>query len=167
MNKTSHTTCNSAQKKQIPSLVSGLTLIEVLISIAILVFLTTVTLGAFRLMSGNERVSVEAKKVISAIEEARSKTLSSEGGQRFGVYLLINQAVLYEDPYVENNINNKIFYIEGGVDISSFSLSGGGNQVLFQRISGETDNDGTINFVSSSGRTKQIIIQKTGNAYIE
>ena len=146
---------------------NGLTLVEVLVSIAILVFLTTITLGALRLMSGNERVSVEAKKVVNAVEEARSKTLSSEGGQRFGVYIKAREVTLYEDPYVENNVNNKNFYIEGGVTVSSYTLAGGGDKILFKKVSGETDNDGVVVLTSSSGNTKQIIIQKTGNAYIE
>ncbi|MEK7120469.1 MAG: type II secretion system protein [Patescibacteria group bacterium] len=165
MNKISYTTFDSTQKKRMPSLVSGFTLIEVLFSIAILVLLSTIILSALRLLSGREKISTEAKKVIVAIEEARAKTISGEGGQRFGVYIMPNQLIIYEHPYLENNPNNKVLYLEGGISISSYTISGGGNQILFNKISGETNNDGTITLLSKSGDTKQINVQKTGSVY--
>ena len=144
----------------------GLTLVEILISIAILTFLFLFGLSAFRVFSGKEALSTEAKKITTAIEEARSKTLSSEGGERFGVYLLTNGIVVFQYPYVEGGLNNKNVSLERGVSISSYLLTGGGNQILFKKISGETDNNGSITLVSSR-ESKQIILEKTGLSYIQ
>lgn len=143
----------------------GITLLEILFTVAILVFLLSVTIGSMRLISGGQKLKAEAKKISTAVEEARSKTLSSEGGQRFGVRLGSDTVVIYEYPYTQNNVNNKTIHLERGVSILSYNLSGGGNEVLFNKISGETDNDGSI-VVSYSGSTKEIFIQKTGNSYL-
>jgi len=49
------------------------------------------------------------------------------------------------------------------VDTMATSLAGGGNDVIFNRLSGETGQSGTITVYSSAtGGTKIVTIYKTG-----
>ena len=70
MNKTSYTKCKNTQKKQIPSLVCGFTLIEIMVSVAVFSIVMTISSGSlFSVLDANAK-SQSQKSVMNNLNLA-------------------------------------------------------------------------------------------------
>jgi len=143
----------------------GFTLIEVLISIAILALITAVILGIFRLFDENRALSSATAGVISVIEKARQLTLFSKDSSQYGVHFDTNEVVIFKgDTFSAMDVNNITTKLHSKIFIEDISLNGGAPDLIFERLSGETEEYGTITIQSKadSSKTKVLIIEKTG-----
>ncbi|KKW44334.1 MAG: hypothetical protein UY94_C0026G0005 [Parcubacteria group bacterium GW2011_GWA2_56_21] len=73
----------------------GFTLIELLIALAILAILIAGIVSAFSGFTKAEAQKGAATGVLSLLETARSETLASKGGSRYGVHLDSSGATLF------------------------------------------------------------------------
>ncbi|MEK7120637.1 MAG: prepilin-type N-terminal cleavage/methylation domain-containing protein [Patescibacteria group bacterium] len=80
MNKTSHIKCSNAQKKQIPSLVSGFTLIELMVVIALIGILASVILASFSSVRERNR---DSKRLSDVREIQKALSLYQIDNGRF------------------------------------------------------------------------------------
>lgn len=144
---------------------SGLSLIEVVIGIVIVIILATIVAQKFSSFRQGQALSNSVDEVIAIINEARSRTLSGENGQPYGVHLQSDRAVLFAGTtYVANNSTNKAVVLDSAITISSISLQGGGSDVVFNQITGDTNQYGTL-IVKQSSTTlgqKTLTITKPG-----
>ncbi|MDP3725925.1 MAG: prepilin-type N-terminal cleavage/methylation domain-containing protein [bacterium] len=148
----------------------GFTLIEIIIATSILLFVSILGMAAFSSFKGSADISSAADTTLTYLIQARSKTLSAENGTHYGVHVESGKIVLYQGAvYVAGGPGNEEITIPKTVDFYSVSLNGGGNNILFKKLSGETDNYGTIGIrlKSDTSRMKTIIIRETGLATIE
>lgn len=145
----------------------GITMLEILIVIAIITIISTIVvlnLSSFR----NERaVRNTTEDVISLLNEARNNTISSLNSLNYAVHFDEDKATLFSGvTFDENNSDNKILDFEQSVAIPNggISLNGGGDDVIFEKITGNTDNYGTITIqVGSDASLSQVInINKLG-----
>ena len=69
--------------------------------------------------------------------------------------------------YDPNDASNEILSINSEVRISAFALTGGGGEALFKKLSGATDQSGTVTLalVRDPSKTRVITIAPTGLAY--
>ncbi len=129
----------------------GFTLIEILIVISIVILLVTITSVSYRYFEKNTELKITAQKMITILKTAQNKTLSSEGDSQYGVHFENNKYILFKGNIYEeestDNIENKI---PSRLEINSIDLTGEGSDVVFQRISGRTEQDGTIDLIISS-----------------
>ena len=76
-------------------------------------------------------------------------TLSSKDFSQYGVHFEEQKVVLFKGAiFTEPNSNNKEVKISSPVEIYNISLNGGGSNVVFQKLTGKTNEYGTISFQS-------------------
>tara|TARA_Y100000031_G_scaffold111703_1_gene123183 strand:+ start:14290 stop:14823 length:534 start_codon:yes stop_codon:yes gene_type:complete len=148
----------------------GLTLIEIIIAISILLVISTLGLNAFTSFKKATDITSSSDTVLSQLIQARSKTLSAEYGEQYGVHFEVDRATFFKGAtYSPSDLDNQELILPVTVEISSISLSGSGSDVLFKKLTGETDNDGTItmNLKSDTSKTRTIVIRETGLAFVQ
>ena len=142
----------------------GFTIIELLLVLGIMSILTTILLNSFVSFGREQGLSKDASLVIEVLRQAQSNTLNSKNSNQFGVHFSTNSLILFTGSvYSPGASTNEIYNFNADIRLSSAVLNGGGVDVVFAKLSGGTDNDGTITLVSqSTGATKVIRVYKTG-----
>lgn len=143
----------------------GFTLLELLLALAVLMILGALALAPFGTFRDKELLDTTAVQILSMLSEARSATLSSRGDQPWGVHFEETRAVLFAgENFVEPDADNEEFVLDSRVELSGISISGGGDDVVFERLSGKTDNDGeiTVSLRSDVNKKRVIEIFETG-----
>lgn len=135
----------------------GFTLVEIIIIVAIIVILSALTFQSFSNLSEREALDKEALHVLSLLHEARSLTLSSKNATQYGVHLENSRAILFPgSSYSAGNPANKIVDLKESVTISTITLTGGGSDVIFNRLTGATGESGTttLSLLADPSQTK-------------
>lgn len=147
----------------------GFTLVEILFSVSVVLIFLGITLGAYLQMKKSVEVSKDAEYVSFLLSKARSDTLASRDNSQFGMHFETSRVVSFSgNEYVEGSVENEVFNLTPGVVIDIISLSGGGDDVIYNRIDGTTDQFGFVRLVnSSSGINKRINISKNGGTSIQ
>lgn len=144
---------------------NGMSLIEILLSIAIIVVILFVVINLFSNYNKKQVLDNSVEKVSSLLKEARSLTISSKDDNSYGVHFEQDVVVLFKGTtYISDDPNNKINQIDKKAFISEINLSGGENNVVFQRLTGKTDYYGTIKISLTSDvlNFKTVSIYQTG-----
>jgi|SRR3989344_829203 len=146
----------------------GLAVLEILIALAVILILTAVISGGFSSFRKEQVLSGTAGNIFSFINEARSRTLSSKEDSVYGVHFENGRAVIFKGQnFSEAAPGNEIFYLPAPAEISQISLAGGGQEAIFKRLTGETDQFGTVTIkLKGDEKTKTIIVRKSGLAEI-
>ncbi len=143
----------------------GLTLIEILVAVSIVALAVTIITISFSRLNSSQALDKSAILITSLLDEARSLTLSSKGDVQYGVYFENSQAILFKgavySPTDPDNVRVKPHAL---VEFGEIVLSGGGTSIIFKRLTGDTDQTGTIKvFLKSSPTTfRTITIGATG-----
>ncbi|MBI1998942.1 MAG: hypothetical protein HYS73_01230 [Parcubacteria group bacterium] len=148
----------------------GFTIIEIIIVIGI--FMTLAAAGATPLLflkNKNAVVSASTESV-SLLYDARARTLSSKNSLRYGVHFAPDRAVLFSgDSFDANDPQNEIIFFDSVILAPVISLNGGGRDLIFRRLTGETDEFGTITFQLKKDPAvmRTITVERTGVVSIE
>ena len=145
----------------------GFTLVEFLITLSILAVLTTIIFIPMSALRNSKALQITAEDILSLLNEARDNTLSAKDSYAYGTRFESSRAVLFRGTsYSSSDPSNKTADIDGAVEISNISLAGGGQEVLFQRLTGKTSQSGTITIrlKSNVSKTKTILIEASGVA---
>lgn len=145
----------------------GISLIEIIIIISIISIIVAITipnLSSFR----NQREIINTKEdIIALLNEARNSTISSKNSTNYGVHIQTDRAILFPGDVFVDNTNNKQIDFSSVVNVPStggINLYGGGDDVVFERLTGNTENHGTIviQLTSNSSVQKTINISSLG-----
>ena len=141
----------------------GFTLLEVLISVAILAIVGTILISAFGSFRAAEDLREAHSNIIGLLKDARARTLSSDSNSGYGVHFETLRAVLFKGvAYSSSDPLNEIYNLPGSVQISTISL-GGPVDTVFTRLLGTTTSSGTVILQSlRNSSTKVITIEPTG-----
>lgn len=138
---------------------------EILVVLAILSVLTGVVLSSFYGFSKVKNLEGSALVAVSTFDQARSLTLSAKDGSAYGVHIGDTQLVLFKGTsYSSGDPDNVVVDIHASVGIQNINLTQGGDDVVFQRLSGATLNPGTFELylIADTGETRTITISGTG-----
>lgn len=144
---------------------AGITAIETLTAIAILVVILAITVISFALFQQERDLDGASEGLASTLEQARAQTLASKNQTVYGVHIEVGQYVLFEGAvYVPGAATNQAFALASSVEISGWALAGSGADVVFERLTGETSQPGTVTMRirNRPDRAKTITILATG-----
>ncbi len=142
----------------------GFTILELLIVLGIMALLVGVIFSAFINVRKGNALQNDTDVIVETLRQARSQTLSSQNQMQYGVHLASTQITLFTGAsYSAGNATNQNIPLNASDTVLTITLVGGGSDVVFARLSGETTQSGTVVLSSSStGKTKTITIYKTG-----
>lgn len=146
----------------------GFGIIEILAVVAIISILAVISYTAFFDANRAQALEKDRDKVSAMLEYARSLTLSSSGGQQFGVHIESDKVILFPGSvYSAGNPSNKIELLHPLVTIASSSISGGGSDIVFERLTGKTSDYGTIGVSLRSDSNEFYVITVSATGLIE
>ena len=143
----------------------GVTFVELLIVLAIIGIIVAITLPSFSSIKENQVLNNAVENVVSALNKARTQTLSSLESSEYGVHFESDQIVIFKGKvYSAVDPDNESVEITSPATISNVTLggvSGSEGELYFARLSGVPDKSGTVT-VSIAGNSKIITISSTG-----
>lgn len=145
----------------------GFTTIELLIGIVVIAVIFSIALGPLKSFRDSQILASDTENILSILKEARSQTIFSKNSSQYGVHFESGRAVLFKGiTFTEPNADNKEFLLHNGLTISDWSLNGGGADIIFERLTGKTNQFGavTISLKNNPAKVKTINISETGIA---
>ena len=147
----------------------GFTLIEILIVVGIIILFLGLSILQLRSFQQVSYLQGTGKEVVAALRLAKSRTLASEEALQYGVYFdaisIPSQYILFQgSSYVaRDTVKDEIAVLQKTIEISAIFLDGG-NEVVFERITGSPSATGTITFrqVANPSRTKLVSVLTSG-----
>lgn len=143
----------------------GFTIIELLVSVAIIGVVAVLLISGFNSFRESTQLNEAHSNILGILRDARSRTLSGEKNTHYSVHFEENQVVLFSGSlYVSGFSSNEVYSLPSLTRISSISL-GGPTEVIFARLTGSASASGTITIqsTSNSSKTKTIIITSSGS----
>ena len=143
---------------------SGFTLVEILFVLAIILILLTLVVSGFASFKKSEALDLDKQMVVETLEQARDQTLASYNASQYGVHFASSSITLFTgSSYSAGAAGNVVYPLSSTDDTMSVSLPGGDGDVIFNRLVGDTADNGTIVLTSSAtGISKTVTIYKTG-----
>ena len=145
----------------------GFTALELLIVVSIMGLLIAIILSPFAAFRNSKMLDTASEETLTLLSEAPGNTLSAKAGYQYGVHFETSQVVLYRGAtYSSTDVNNKVVVLDSALEVVSISLSGGGSDVLFDKLTGKTVQSGSIiiRVKNDTTKTRTITIVGTGIA---
>ena len=138
--------------------------IELIIVIAIIGIFAVVGSGSWGEYNKRKALETDVQSILATLEEARSNTLQSVDSSKHGVHFEASRFVLFKGAsYNSSDPENEIHDLQK-TSLSPIALSGGESNVIFERLSGKTNQPGTItvSVIGNPAASKVITIYGTG-----
>jgi prepilin-type N-terminal cleavage/methylation domain-containing protein len=142
----------------------GFTVLEIIIVITLMTLLMTFVVMSFKKFNSQQALNKATGVVVTVLNQARTLTLASKGNSQYGVHIDPTRIVLFTGASYSAANSSNIPITPNSLVSLSYSLSGGGNNVIFQRLTGKTTQSGTITLtlIADASSTKSITIYGTG-----
>lgn len=148
----------------------GLTVIELIIVVAIIGILSAFSLSGFTSFRNNQAVVTSGQLITTALNKARTNTIASFNDSVYGVHFETDSVTVFiGDTYSSGASTNEVTSMPRGMSLSSISISGSSAEVVFNKITGDTDNDGSVivSLDADTSKNLTISISDTGIIGIE
>lgn len=150
-------------------LLTGFTLIEVIVSVAVLMILFLVMVEGFVLLPKKSDLRNSAEEITSILRLAQSKTVSSNLNSRYGVYfnntVFPNSYTLFKgSDYASRDVlADKVYFLPSAVEFFSIDFQGG-SEVVFNRLTGFADNWGSVSveLTEDASSNKSVYVNNLG-----
>src|SRR3989344_5499807 len=124
---------------------TGVSLIEVVVAVAVIALIASVAISGLVIFRRQSLLNAAAEMVASALHEARTRTLASDGGFPYGVHVASDRIIRFRGAtYPPGDPNNTETVLPTGIEIAATALAGGGADVVFTRLTGATAHYGTV-----------------------
>lgn len=143
---------------------AGISLIELILLMGIMLVIVTVILSSFIIFRRVSLLNSGTEIVVSALYRARSQTISSREASEYGVHVVQDRVVVFKGTtYISGNVGNSETLLPVGVEVSTTALNGGGADVVFNRLTGATNQYGSITLrAQGNSSTHTISLLQTG-----
>lgn len=143
---------------------------EILVVIAILLILALISIPVLRFFQKESNLKNSVEEILNILRVAQSETLSSEGASEWGVYFNTttepDQYVLFKgNSYsARDPLFDEIYGVLAGVEIYQINLAGGGTEIIFDRVTGVTNQPGQISLrlKDDFSKNQTIYIESSG-----
>lgn len=135
-------------------------LLELLLSIVVLGLLAVISVRSFSAYRANQEMLFAVDLVSSAFGTARTQTIAGKAASQYGVHVGNTEVVLFRGTtYATSSMSNATSTFPSSVSVFGRSLSGGGADVVFKRLTGTTDQPGTVTLRSRNASIPNRTIQ--------
>lgn len=145
----------------------GFTVLEILVVVTLIFIITGIVVVAMGTFRDTQARDAEVEQVLALLGEARTDTIASKDASSYGVHFTSSSITLFKGTtYTAGDANNEEADIDSALSLVNISFAGGGSDVVFNRLTGTTDDYGTlvIRVGSSSDHDATISIAQTGIA---
>lgn len=148
---------------------SGFSLIEILLVISILAIISTSVFIWFSNYQRQTEIESASKMIIGSLRDAQSRSISGKDFMGWGIFFddTNNKFILFRDEggYAGASVKEET-YLSSYVEFDGNSLSGGCNEIIFEKISGAAAQNCAIKIVDKSNSSNFIDITITGSGLI-
>ncbi len=143
----------------------GFSIVEIIIVIAVGIILAAIIASAFSGFRDSQVLNGTVEDVVATINKARSESLASKNFLQHGIHFETNKVIIFQgaiySPSDSNNVETKLSPF---VEIFSTSLNGGGADMVFQKFTGKTGQNGaiTLRVKKNTAKIKIITVESTG-----
>lgn len=141
----------------------GISVVEIMITIAILAGLSSVVIFSFSDINKKQALNKSVENVLSIFNEMRSKAMSSQDFSDYGIKLSTSSTISFKGSDFDSGTDMKEYLVS---DIVSFgySISSSSSEIIFKKVTGETEQSGTLDFYlfSNPSHIENIEIYNTG-----
>lgn len=166
-NKRHKKTQRSAQARFIPIVKgAGFTLIELTIVIAITAILVLISIPVYKEYRGSIDLDLETQKIINVLRKAQSDSISSEGGNKFGVRFETGRYTYFEgnDWDTRTQASDKISTVAPDIEIYEISFAESpSSDVVFNKLNGTTPKYGSLKVrIKNSNESRTVSVNPQG-----
>ena len=146
----------------------GITLLEVIVSIGILMMLTSLAIAPFANYRDRKALESSAETVLAVFSQAHLDAISSKGNISYGVRIRSNDVVLFSGSVYpgDGSPGNVVYPLATSVIVSAASFSNscaiGSCAIVFSRLSGQANPFGTFTLQAKNRSTMNIVITVSG-----
>ncbi len=144
----------------------GFTLIEIITVVGVVLIIIVTAIPAYRNFQKQSDLINTTEEIMNVLRSAQSKTLASEQASRWGIHFLASEYILFKgvDYDSRNSSFDKNYIIPNSVEIYEINLEGAGLDVVFERITGQTNQFGNISLrlKTNISETRIIIVELSG-----
>lgn len=145
----------------------GVTLLETLVAVSIMTMIGAVILASLNNFRAQKTMDAAVEEVLAAFSQAHFDTISSRNDQQYGVHIDTDKVTYFVGPtYTAGTATNVIYRFVVPVEIVNVSLAGGGNDVLFDRLTGGTSESGTFVIRAKANSTLMTTVTINGTGAI-
>ena len=149
---------------------SGFTIIELLTVVAILVILASISISLFRVFQKESGLTNAAEEIINMLRFAQNKTLASQESSQWGVYFSTSTSpqeyVLFKgsDYASRDPAYDQTHKIPEKIEIYEVNLTGGGSEIIFEKVTGNTNSSGNMSLRLKENplKIRQVIVEQSG-----
>lgn len=143
----------------------GFTFIELLIVLGIMSIIALVALPFFSNSISRNDLQTSAWQLANDLRRARSAAMAAQSNSAWSVHLQSDRHVLFVGTtYNASDPNNLITLLPATITLSAITLNGGGSDVRFSKIKGQTTDFGTITILdNNSGQSLVVSVNAAGH----
>lgn len=121
---------------------AGLTVLESLVGLGIILLLAGLAIWPFRGLRDEQLLAGAVEEAASLLDAARVKTLAGVGDERYGVHFESDTIILFRGDLYPG-VTETVVLLHPRVVVAEIGL-GGGAEVIFDRLTGVTGNPGYV-----------------------
>lgn len=144
---------------------AGITLVEILVSLAIFIILATITTVSLSGYRSSKLVETTANEIAFKLEEAKTNALAGKAGSSYGLHFASTSYTYFKgSSYNSSDVSNISPTFPSELQITT-SLTGSAVNIIFSRLTGTPNVTGTITVrkTSDTSKTKTITIGTLGD----
>ncbi len=145
--------------------IKGFSLIEIVIAMAIMVILISIAILIGRSFNNTENLENAGKIIEEKVKLAKARSLGALNDTNYGVHFENNRIIIFAgSAYADGTPTNQVFNLPDNIDINAVSLAGGGQDMVFGRLTGTTANYGSIGFrvTNDASKSRQMTVNEEG-----
>lgn len=144
----------------------GFSIVEILLVIVIMAILISLSFIGYRTFEKSIALSTAANELTITLHLAADRTISAKEDKAYGVHFASSSYTIFSGAvYNVSSTDNEVFNLPSDIEIYNIALSGGGSDVLYNRLTGETDTPGTISLRVASEPAKTKVINALSRGY--
>lgn len=142
----------------------GFTYIEILVVLAVLMIVATLSSVSFQHMQSKAAREAGANELFNALNDARTKTLAHEQSSVYGVHVSSTTITRFMgSTFIPGASGNKVYVFEHTMRATSTLFDASGTTTVFTRLTGVPSVSGTIYVYDENGTgTSTIVLHKSG-----